>query len=616
MTEHGKGLTEALALIKKAYGEGSVMRVNEAPRMDVEVISTGALSLDLALGCGGLPRGRAVELFGPESCVDADTFVHYEVRTPDGKRQDDKGGSISSLWHRFHQIERPRSGAYLRPSTKGSVYFAPCMNDEGRIFQNQILDVVHTGSKPCFTVITTEGKITATAEHKFFTDGRFLPLSDLKIGDQLMIHNNTHFQNGGEERDCKSWRPDIYVAPIHPHAPKKSVTTDAVEYTYSRLQLSRAVAEAALNGLTLIEYRQKFTEGDLSGFSFLDPSCHVHHVDENYHNNDPDNLVVISPTEHGRLHPLENANNLRFTVVGAEIIDIMAIGERDTYDLRMESPYNNYVAQGFVVHNSGKTTLALHVIAEAQKKGGICAIVDAEHALDPVYAAAIGVDLNELLISQPNNGEEALEIVDMLCRSNEMAVIVVDSVAALVPRAEIEGDMGDSHVGLQARLMSQAMRKLTGNMKRAGTLVIFINQIREKIGVIYGSPETTPGGRALKFYSSVRLDVRRRDQIKDGTDVEGNKTEVKVVKNKVGAPFKKAEFDIMYGTGISQEGCTLDVAEIYGIIEKKGAWYSYDGSNIGQGRENTKQYLADNPDVMDEVDRLTRVAMNGGVLPD
>jgi recombination protein RecA len=251
--------------------------------------------------------------------------------------------------------------------------------------------------------------------------------------------------------------------------------------------------------------------------------------------------------------------------------------------------------------SSGKTTLALHVIAEAQKAGGLAAIIDAEHALDPTYAEAIGVDLEDLYFSQPDNGEQALEIADTLVRSGALDLVVVDSVAALVPRAEIEGEMGDSHVGLQARLMSQALRKLSGSLSRSGTTAIFINQLREKIGVMFGSPETTPGGRALKFYSSVRLDIRRIGALKSGNDTVGNQTRVKVVKNKVAPPFKVVEFDIMYGEGISKEGSLLDIGIENDVIQKSGAWFAYGDERLGQGRENAKQFLKENDEVRGRV---------------
>ena len=252
--------------------------------------------------------------------------------------------------------------------------------------------------------------------------------------------------------------------------------------------------------------------------------------------------------------------------------------------------------------SSGKTTLALHVIAEAQKVGGTCAFLDAEHALDPVYAKKLGVNTDEMLISQPDNGEQALEIADTLVSSNAIDVLVIDSVAALVPRAEIEGDMGDSHMGLHARLMSQALRKLTGSISRSQALVVFINQIRQKIGVMFGNPETTTGGNALKFYSSVRMDIRRIGAIKDRDEVIGNQTRVKIVKNKLAPPFKTVEFDIMYGEGISKTGEILDLAAKIGLVEKSGAWYSYDGDRIGQGRENAKNFLKENPEIAKKIE--------------
>jgi recombination protein RecA len=263
--------------------------------------------------------------------------------------------------------------------------------------------------------------------------------------------------------------------------------------------------------------------------------------------------------------------------------------------------------------SSGKTTVALHAVASAQAAGGIAAFIDAEHALDPDYAAKLGVDTDNLLVSQPDTGEQALEIADLLVRSGALDIIVIDSVAALVPRAEIEGEMGDSHVGLQARLMSQALRKMTGALSNSHTTAIFINQLREKIGVMFGSPETTTGGKALKFYASVRLDVRRIETLKDGAEAVGNRTRVKVVKNKVAPPFRTAEFDIVYGGGISREGSLIDMGVEHGIVRKSGAWYTYDGDQLGQGKENARNFLRDNPDLADEIEK--RIKEKLGIIP-
>ena len=266
--------------------------------------------------------------------------------------------------------------------------------------------------------------------------------------------------------------------------------------------------------------------------------------------------------------------------------------------------------------SSGKTTVALHAVASVQRAGGIAAFIDAEHALDPVYAQKLGVDIDNLLVSQPDTGEQALEIMDMLVGSGSIDIVVVDSVAALVPKAEIEGEMGDSHVGLQARLMSQALRKITGRLSNSNTTAIFINQLREKIGVMFGSPETTTGGKALKFYASVRLDIRRIEALKDGTDVVGNRTRVKVVKNKVAPPFKQAEFDIIYGQGISREGSLIDVGVEQGFVRKAGAWYTYEGEQLGQGKENARTFLKENPDISDELDKRIKEKLGVGARLD
>jgi recombination protein RecA len=274
------------------------------------------------------------------------------------------------------------------------------------------------------------------------------------------------------------------------------------------------------------------------------------------------------------------------------------------------------VVEVYGPESSGKTTIALHAVANAQRAGGIAAFIDAEHALDPDYAKSLGVDTDALLVSQPDTGEQALEITDMLIRSGALDVVVIDSVAALVPRAEIEGEMGDSHVGLQARLMSQALRKITGALSTSGTTAIFINQLREKVGVFFGSPETTTGGKALKFYASVRLDIRRIETLKDGSDAVGNRTRVKVVKNKCAPPFKQAEFDILYGHGISREGSLIDLGVEQGVIRKAGAWYTYEGDQLGQGKENARKFLADNPDIAAEIEKRIKEKLGIGAKLD
>ena len=341
----------------------------------------------------------------------------------------------------------------------------------------------------------------------------------------------------------------------------------------------------------------------------------------------PEKAAAVNPAQEEKLKALEHALNTLDKQFGKG--SVMKLGDRTeqsvqvipTGCLTLDAALGvGGIPRGRIVEiygpeSSGKTTVALHIVAEAQKAGGIAAFVDAEHALDPVYAKKLGVNIDELYVSQPDTGEQALEIVEALVRSGALDVIVIDSVAALVPKAEIDGEMGDSFVGLQARLMSQALRKLAGIINKTGCVAVFINQLREKVGVMYGNPETTPGGRALKFYSSVRLDVRRGEQLKSGTEVVGNHTKVKVVKNKVAPPFRTAEFDIVYGEGISKEGTLLDMAVERDIIHKSGAWFSYKDQRIGQGRENTRLFLRDNPEITNEIDAIIRAEIFAASAP-
>lgn len=327
----------------------------------------------------------------------------------------------------------------------------------------------------------------------------------------------------------------------------------------------------------------------------------------------PDKLKVLNAVMEKIEKDFGKGSIMRMS--SAEVADVQVI-PTGSITLDMALGVGGYpkgrVIEIYGPESSGKTTVALHAIAEAQKMGGVAAFIDAEHALDPVYAKKLGVNLEDLYVSQPDTGEQALDITDALVRSSAVDIIVIDSVAALTPKAEIEGDMGDSHVGLQARLMSQALRKLTAIVNKSHTCVIFINQLREKVGVMFGNPETTPGGKALKFYASIRIDVRRMDSLKDGDGIMGNRTKAKIVKNKLAPPFKQAEFDIVFGEGISQQGCIIDMGVQYDIIAKSGAWFSYNGNKVAQGKEKMRQYLKDNPEVQAEIEAKIREAAKGG----
>lgn len=486
----------AITNLEKQYGSGIVMRLGSGPlRKEIETIPTGSIGLDRALGVGGIPCGRVAEVYGPEQCLAGESFLQYEVWRGD-HRINHKGGTIRRLAERFHQQrtdKEPKQGQHLQIND-GVQFYVKSVDDEGRIFRNLVLDVVNTGRKECFQVHTETGQVLrCTLDHKFMTPEGFVPLSDLEIGSEVFVHNNTRVKG------CKKYtnRPETYVK-YHPHLPTKVVHCEKTDrdYVYYREQTSRLAYEAFLNDMTFDQYIEAlntWNRTQIRTFTFLPDDIHVHHKDEDFTNNSLSNLQLIDPSEHGKLHARDRIRNLSFIATPSKITKIFLVGQMDTYDLRCEYPYNNYIAEGIVVHNSGKTTLALHIVANAQRAGDICAFIDAEHALDIDYAAALGVDIDELLVSQPDCGEQALEIAENFVSSGGVKVVVIDSVAALTPRAEIEGEMGDVHVGLQARLMSQALRKLTATVSRNKAVVIFINQIRMKIGVQWGCfHEDTP----------------------------------------------------------------------------------------------------------------------------
>ncbi len=585
-----KVVEKAIADIEKEHGKGSIFSMADKVGIPWPHIPTGVPQIDHdVLGIGGFPLGRIVEVFGPESCLDKDTFIQFDVRTKTGDRINHKGGAIERLYERFHGLKRH----HLERADVN--FFAPSVNEEGRIFQNQVVDVIKTGFKECFGIETETGQtIQATAEHKFYSEGKYVPLSELRPGSVISVHNCTPFKTEFEKRAERSF---VYVK-SHGTAGTKTINH---KYVYYRVPRARAVIEAAMNGLSFSDYLERLNTGDIEGIEFLDRNDHVHHIDEDHRNDRIENLLVMSASEHGVLHATERHNNLRYTIVDSVVKSITPVGVKETYDLRMLSPFNNYVANEFVVHNSGKTTLALTVVASAQKNGGRCAYVDVENALDPTYMSKLGVDVESLLVSQPDYGEQALDIVIALVDTGAFSVIVVDSVAALVPKAELDGDMTDQLVGVQARLMSKAMRKLTNSVSKANVCLIFINQIREKIGVMFGSPETTSGGRALRFFASVRLDIRRISQIKKGEVKVGNNTKIKAVKNKMAPPFKEVEVPILFGKGFDIFGSTIDKWIAEGRIVKSGSWFSYREDRLGQGRDNVVALLEENKELFERI---------------
>jgi protein RecA len=691
-----KALGLALAQIDKQFGKGSVMRLGERPTTPMAVIPTGSIALDIALGIGGLPRGRVVEIYGPESsgkCMTADTYlwtdrgletvaelfarcgqpVSCTNRITDvaelGVRMVNERGQLESVAALTHNNRRPvltltlRSGRTISATRNHPLRV---MDERGCIVWRNV-DQIGPGD---VIVSGAFGAVESCGGDDGLSEDEAVLLGYLVAGGGLShdtLVRDSHRQTGeicanadpeANDEFCtlmkRIFDVDVHtyrgMAPLVHDASLRTrlaegygldcVTASGVSVPYRVRTGGDKIQRAFLSAL----FESALFEGDggidststigldtaseqvarevqlmLYGLGIPATLTSTH----NESNQSVSWIVTVAPAVMGRFvqevgfrsarrHSQVERNVLRNvrdpwvdTVPdhhGYTYEDVIAVadgGDRPTFDVMLPGTHS-FLANGMLSHN---TTVALHAIANAQRTGGIAAFIDAEHALDPDYARALGVDTDALLVSQPDTGEQALEITDMLVRSGALDIVVIDSVAALVPRAEIEGEMGDSHVGLQARLMSQALRKITGALNTSNTTAIFINQLREKIGILFGSPETTTGGRALKFYSSVRLDVRRVETLKDSAEAVGNRTRVKVVKNKLSAPFKQAEFDILYGKGISREGSLIDVGVEQGIVRKSGAWYTYEGDQLGQGKENARKFLLEHSDVAVEIEK-------------
>lgn len=480
---------------KPKKGEEGTIKIGFLGQMrgkEMPIIPTGSLALDAALGIGGYPQGRIIEIYGPESCIDSESFLQFEIWSEDlKKRINHKGGTISRLYERFHGVtveDTPNQGRHLQ-TKENTICYIKSVDQDGSVVRNQVLDVLKTGKKLCYQLHTEYGqKLIATNDHKFLTPDGFKKLSDIKEGDIIFVHNNTRRIG----RKDYTQRPEVFVK-YHPNLPTKIVTDKKTkkDYVYYRGQVSRLVYEAFLNNVSYekyVEILNTVEKEEINKFNFLPHNIHVHHIDEDFTNNNLDNLCLLDPSEHGKLHAFDHKANLSFVAVPAVVVRKELIGERETYDLRCEFPYNNYIANGIVVHNSGKTTLCLHAVVQAQALGFTVAYIDVEHTVDVVYAAKLGVNVDALLFSQPSDGDEAMEIADMLTRSGQVKLIIVDSIASLVTKAEMEKGIAENNMGVQARLMSQALRKLTVKGTESGTTIIFTNQIRNKIGCV--SPET------------------------------------------------------------------------------------------------------------------------------
>jgi protein RecA len=754
-----KALDLALAQIEKHFGRGSIMKLGESSHVGVDVVSTGSIGLDMALGIGGLPRGRIIEVFGPESsgkCFTADTYIWTDrgletvgelfarcgqpasctsritdirelgVRTVNErgeleqvgalthnnrkpvKRLRLKSGRTITVTHNhplrvvdehgfivWREADRIEPGATMVSALFGAdeAALGDGLSEDEAVFIGYLVAEGGLGSDKAIRFTNWDPQVgaefTSIVESLFDArvrcydgkeyavhskalrseiadrygldyvnaDGKKVPycirtgghkiqrafLAALFEGDGWIDGSSTIGLASASEQLAREVQLILYGLGIPATVSSKYNTN--YERNYWTVTINPCVVHRFLEEIGFrSDRRMKQVETNFKR-SVMDPQFEnipnvakllvalrddlrgdrvFDRIAGDLFRNDMqlncsrsrlakivewvERRETLSATGRAILGYLRELVQGRYTFESVEAVE--DAGEQPTFDLVLPKTHS-FLANGILSHN---TTLCLHVVAEAQKRGGIAAYIDAEHALDVSYARNLGVDVDELLVSQPDTGEQGLEIADMLVRSGAIDVIVIDSVAALVPRAEIEGEMGDAHIGLQARLMSQALRKLAGNVSRSKTMIVFINQLREKIGIQFGSPETTPGGRALKFYASVRLDIRKIENLKDGAEVVGSRVRVKVVKSKVSAPFRQAEFDIQYGHGISKEGSLLDTAVDHGIVTKSGAWYMFGGDQIGQGRENAKAFLSEHPDVFGEIETKVRQAM--GLLSD
>lgn len=583
------------------------------------VLPTDIFEIDhMIIGAGGFPRGRIIEVYGA-ACIADDTFINYRVVTPDGKPQNSKGGTIKHLYHRFNGIKVAGKGFYQRSSTVGSAFTCPSMREDGLIIQNRIKAVYKSGLKRCIQIQTTAGHtLVCTKEHKIFVGSQWIAAGELSVGDIVFQHNNTRQRPETQHRD----RPDVYVK-HHPIAGDKAVT-DKVwpgggTYFYKRVRKSRAAYEAHMNGLAYDEYIARLNSGDLDGMTFLPVDIHVHHKDENFLNDDPSNLELHDAVAHGLIHGPGFVERARYIVAEDAISSITDAGERETYDISMEAPNNNFIANRLVVHNSGgKGTLLSQLIANTQRlspKGEI-AYIDAEHSFDPTYAAKLGVDTDKLLLAQPDCGEEALQATIDIVTTGQVRLAVIDSVAALVPRAELEGSVSDAHMGQQARMLGQALRKMTAITSKTKTAVVFTNQLRQNLGISFGNPNTTPGGKALGFFASLRLSVTRLSQIKKGDVNIGNLTKIKGEKNKTAPPFREASLDLLFdlpqnsAPGFDKFASLANAAIQQGIWKQDGALYTLasTGEQV-RGKDNVRDALCDDEKVRRITTEATLVAL-------
>lgn len=541
----------AMDKLNKKYGVGTILTLEDKSTDGYDVISSGSIGFDyVVLGVGGWVKGKLYELIGWEGCLAEDTYIKFINVRPDGIVQDCKGGTIKNLYNRFHNRTEV---------TKETEFNVISINDEDRVFRNKIVDVVKTGTKECLEIITEKGfSIKATKDHKFYTGTSYVPLSELHQGSTVFIHNNTAFSKKSVSRrkyteTTVKWYYKGKARKINGHY-------------YFREKVHRLVYEAWMNGISYEEYKSLLNSNNQLPINWntIPEGFDVHHINENTQDNEITNLELLDMREHARIHALDRQDNLRFTVVPDKVKSITSVGKRETYDIKCLFPYNNFIAQGIVVHNSGKSTICGHTVAECQKAGGKALYIDGEHAVDKKYFSALGVDTSKMLLSQPSSGEEGFNVALEMIETGEIDLVVIDSDSSLMPLSVVEGDIGDSAIGKKARLNGDAYPKLKVALSRHKTCVIVISQYREKIGVMFGDPRTTQGGHALKFYTDGRIEVSKSLK-KEGDINTANTTKVKAIKNKMSSPYKSATFDVLYGQGINKDQEFIDLLHDYEI---------------------------------------------------
>ena len=603
-------MTDFINKIIEDFGENALIDQES----NIDVIPTGSLSLDVSIGIGGIPRGKITEVFGPEGCLSGDTFIQYKVVTKDGKIQNSKGGSLKRLYERFNKLQSDILGTYQRKVSENSLFYVSAIKDDGTVFSNLVADVIYSGKRKTYIVTIESGEtLICTSEHKFFTsNNEYRSLDDgLSVGDIVFVHHNIPYTV--ENKGAKKRYKEVSVK-YHP-SERLSIINGC---TYFRVRVSHLVYEAEKNNMTVEDYRWLLNSCISGGKSFpenmwtVPADMDIHHKDENPENNSIENLELIEKKEHYRSHARKNIRNFSFIVTESKIKSIIEHQEIDTYDIKCYSPYNNYIANKIVVHNSAKTTLALSIVKEALKLNLKALYVDAEHMLDySLLKDMIGEEINSenLVILNPATAEDAFTMLESGINSGEFGLVVLDSVGALAPKKEQEDDFADANVGLVARMVSKFLRRNIHAIKENNVALFIINQVRDKIGAYMATFET-PGGHALKHFSSLRIQLSRGTVIEQGKEQVGILAKFVIKKNKMSAPFRSFFMPVLFGKGIDSYTDAVDFCSMLGIIKKSGAFYKFDGETLGQGKLAAAETLRKNPATLDKMKVLVYNSLN------